>query len=162
MTFALIVKLLLAFVLICIVFQDLKERKVTFLLFILLALTVAYLHYIKVEPSVFMITIIFNIALVMVLFFIMRVYSNLKLKKDLDETFGLGDGLFFIAFATAFPTYIFLVLFSFSLIFSGLLFYMFRKKLTDNTVPLAGLQALFLLGVFSLNWIFNFTDLYFI
>lgn len=84
------------------------------------------------------------------------------LKKALKNTFGLGDFLFFIILAIGFPTATFLVLFSFSLLFSMLLFFLLKHQLKHKTVPLAGLQALFICLVFIANWFFNFSNLYII
>lgn len=162
MAINLILKILLLLILTQIVAQDIKERKVTLFLFISSILILGYLHFLNVEPINFLTSILMNLTIVILLLSILSLYSKFKLKKPLKETFGMGDAVFFLAFAFAFPTYSFLVLFSFSLFFTGVIFFFFKRKLYHKTVPLAGLQALFLTLVFISNWFFDFVDLYFI
>ena len=146
--------------LIAIVFQDLKERKVSLYLFILSWTFLTTLYYQNSISTEFLVTIATNLALIIFIFGILLAYTRFKLKQPLFEVFGFGDALFFLVLACGFPTPTFIVLFVGSLIFALLLFLILKPKLQDKTVPLAGLQALFLVLVFSMNWLFNLVNLY--
>ncbi len=156
----LILQTILIIVLLLITKQDLKERKVTLLLFMFSGLLLGYLHFSSVETLVFLVTAASNIFIVILIVLILKLYANLKLKLEFKETFGLGDALFFIVMAVGFPTATFIVLFSFSLLFTAVLFFLMKKKLRFQTIPLAGFQALFLSIVFVLNASFHFVELY--
>ena len=82
------------------------------------------------------------------------------MKKKFKEAIGIGDVCFFVIMAMSFPTLTFSILFSASLIFATLLFLILKPKMNIKTVPLAGLQALFLLLVNTFNMMFNFVNLY--
>lgn len=155
-----ILKLILLIALFSVAYQDFRERRVDFLLFVLVGLVLGYIHFLKATPIVFITTVAINISFVLLLLLILNVYTRLKMKKKLRETFGLGDALFFIGFALGFPTATFLILFCFSLFFSMLLFLVLKKKLKVKTVPLAGFQAFFLTIVLVGNTFFQFVTLY--
>ncbi|WP_299627653.1 hypothetical protein [uncultured Tenacibaculum sp.] len=82
------------------------------------------------------------------------------MKQSLFSAIGLGDFLFFIALAVAFPLTTFLIIFITSLLFSLLLFLVIKKKLKEKTVPLAGFQAIFLFLILLLNLTFDIVNLY--
>lgn len=145
-----------------IVYQDFKDRKVYLALLLIPLFSLGFLNYKNSLTSQFLINTALNFALVIVILGILFLYSKYKLKESLQNTFGFGDVLFFLVIAVGFPTFTFIVLFSFSLIFSLVLFLIIKKNFKQQTVPLAGLQALFFSLLFSLNWIFNFVDLYLI
>lgn len=155
-----LIKLFLIASLLGIFYQDIKERKVYLWLLILSVLLLGFLHYFNSLVYPFMISSLLNSLIIGLVLLILFVYAKLKLKQSLLKVFGLGDLLFFVAIAVGFPTLTFVVLFSFSLIFSLVLFLFIRKGLSVKSVPLAGLQALFFSGVFLLNWAFNFINLY--
>jgi len=145
-----------------IVYQDFKERKVYLALLLIPLFSLGFLNHKNSLVHQFLINTALNFALVIIILGILFLYSKYKLKVPLQNTLGLGDTLFFLVIAIGFPTFTFIVLFSFSLIFSLVLFLIIKKNFKQQTVPLAGLQALFLSLLFSLNWIFNFVDLYLI
>ncbi|MDG2194279.1 MAG: hypothetical protein P8K77_05400 [Polaribacter sp.] len=155
-----VLKIIYTTVLGIISYQDLKERKVTVLLFLLLALVGGYLFYTAQVFEVFLINTSINISFIVMLFFLVLLYVKVKMNVKISEAMGLGDVLFFLVLAISFPTVTFLVLFSCSLFFSLLLFLVVKPMLKIKTVPLAGFQALFLSLVILLNWIFNFVNLY--
>lgn len=140
-------------------YQDVKERKVTLLLFILLFVIGGFLNWKQQVFEVFTINSIINIITICMVMLILYLYSKFKMKIELFHGFGLGDLLFFLFMAISFPTLSFLVLFSTSLIFSFIISIVFRKRLKE-LVPLAGLQALFLGLIIGANQIFNITNLY--
>ena len=106
-------KLLLIITLLSITYQDLIERKVSLFLFVVVGLLLGYFHYNESSTGVFLISIAINILVILFILLILFLYSNIKLKKNLSQTFGIGDAIFFSAMALGFPTATFLVLFSF-------------------------------------------------
>ncbi|WP_156772410.1 hypothetical protein [Urechidicola croceus] len=78
----------------------------------------------------------------------------------MNETFGMGDALFFLCIAVGFPTVTFLILFSFSLFFAITIFSVLKKSQQYNTVPLAGLQSVFLAIIFLIDWSFDVINIY--
>lgn len=150
-----VAKIILILLLGLIAFQDMKERKVLLLLLLFSGVLTGLLHFLNVASNVFLLTIATNCCIIAFIVFILSMYSKIKLKMSLKETFGSGDTLFFLCMAFGFPTATFLVLFSFSLFFSGSVYFLVRKNLTVQTVPLAGLQALFLGVVYLLSFFEN-------
>ncbi len=148
------------FCLMSIIVQDFKERKVYLFLLIGLAIVMSLFYYLKNDTQLYFSNISINLTVLLVLMGILFLYSKFKLKQTLNTALGLGDFLFFVVIAISFPIATFLILFSCSLLFSLVLFLFLKPSLKDNNVPLAGLQALFFLLVFSANWMFHFTNLY--
>jgi len=155
-----ILKIVLMLCLWTIVYQDIKERSVYLWILIATMLLIGFLHYQHSLSGLFLSSILLNIAIVLTIIFILFLYAKFKIKLALQDTFGFGDLLFFLTIAIGFPTITFVVLFSFSLFFSLILFLVVKKKLKHKTVPLAGLQALFFSLIFLLNWAFNFINIY--
>jgi len=155
-----LLKIALIISLCVIVYQDINERKVyLWILFAIVALF-GFLHFQQSLPEQFFLTILSNIGVVFTIVFVLFLYAKLKLKLPFADTFGLGDVIFFLAIAIGFPTITFMILFSFSLFFSLILFLLLKKPLRHETVPLAGLQALFFSLILLLNSAFNFINLY--
>lgn len=157
-----LLKIVVILSLLGITLQDFKERKVYVWLFILSGVLLGVLHFNNVFDQSFILTTIINCCIVFTIVFVLFIYAKMILKKSIQKTFGLGDFLFFIVLAIGFPTATFLVLFSFSLIFSLLLYLILKNRLKHKTVPLAGLQALFVSLIFIANWVFKFSNLYII
>ena len=140
-------------------YEDIKDRKVTLLILLSVSVLDGFLHGKQQLLEVFFLTTLLNLAVVLLVIFVLFVYTKLKLKIALFEAFGLGDLLFFLCMAISFPTASFLVLFSASLIFSFVVSVVFQKQL-KNLIPLAGLQALFLGLIIGTNELFQVTNLY--
>jgi len=143
-----------------IAFQDFKERQVTGLLFLLAFIGLVILHYSNSNYIQLSLSMAINLGVVILLSVILYVYATMVLKKQLSESIGLGDLFMFGCMAVAFPTISFLTLFSFSIIFSFIVFKILEGSLKVKTVPLAGLQAVFLVLVLLSNAIFKFSNLY--
>ncbi|MCK5677024.1 MAG: general secretion pathway protein [Flavobacteriaceae bacterium] len=155
-----LIKIILIFALIGITYQDIKERQVFLWLLVLAGTLMGYLHFQESISLVFLGNILFNFSIVLIIYSSLVFYSFWKLKKSISQTFGLGDLLFFVLLAIGFTTVTFLVLFSFSLIFSLVFYLSVKSKLKIKTVPLAGLQALFIGLIYTTNWMFKLTNLY--
>ena len=141
-------------------YQDLKERKV--MLFLLLGLLVlgGFLYSQFQLLELFLIHISINMTVVGCILLILFLYTKWVMRRKLFEAFGLGDLLFFLILAVSFPVPTFLIVFSSSLVFSFMVYMVVRPSLKEQTIPLAGFQALFVLLIMTSNLIFNFTDLY--
>ena len=155
------IKIILTLTLIGIAYQDIKTREVYWFTFPLFLISAGSIHYYNVLNIHFFYSIIINLGVISTIAFILFLYASLKLKKPLfKEAFGIGDLLIFIALAFAFPTYTFITLFCFSLVFSSLLWVFLSSKSINKTVPLAGYISLFLVFVYSVSWTTHSFDLY--
>lgn len=146
--------------LISITVQDFKQRSVYAFLFLLTGIIVGYFHWLKVPSLIFWMTLLINLSSVVFLLGVLKLYATFKLQMNFKDTFGLGDALFFLVLAIGFPTATFLVLFSFSTLFSLVLFLFLKRRLNASTVPLAGMQALFLSCVWMLSIVLPTVNLY--
>ena len=146
--------------LLAISYQDFKERSVSLYLFMLALIFASFLYYRYTSSYEYFINAIRNLSLVLFIMGILLSYSWFKLKQPLFEVFGLGDALFFLVLAFGFSTTTFIVLFVSSLIFALIVFMAMKPSISNKTVPLAGLQALFLVLLFGVNWMFNLVNFY--
>ncbi|MGY0407587.1 MAG: hypothetical protein ACWIPJ_04430 [Polaribacter sp.] len=141
-------------------YQDIKERKVSVWILVSGILVGGMLHFMEQQSIVFLSNIGINISFVVLIFGILWLYAKLKLKKKIFNVFGEGDLLFFLLLAVSFPIVSFLMVFVFSLIFSLIIFILLKNRFKEKTVPLAGLQSLFL-GLFLIaNKSLEIMDLY--
>ena len=144
-----------------IIYQDLKDRSVIWTLFPMLGILLAYLHIQYLGWELFLAYALVNCLLISMIILLMFVYTKAILKKPfLNHSFGLGDLLFFYAFALGFPSVTFLILFAGSVLFASLVFYLYRIKKAADTVPLAGLMGIFLLCAITISLIPNSPSLY--
>ena len=156
----LLLKIIIGVCLFSIFLQDVKERKVYLFLYVFCGCAMGYLFFSGTTPASYITNVIINLSVIGLILFILYLYSTTFLGKPLTESFGTGDILFFIVLSVSFGTTTFLVLLSFSLLFSAILFAAMKSRLKQNTVPLAGYQALFFAIVVILNWSFSFTNFY--
>ncbi len=141
-------------------YQDLKERKVTVFLMLGLLVLGGFLHSQFQLLELFLLHVSINMTVIGCVVLILFLYTKWIMKKQLFEAFGLGDLMFFFILAVSFPIPTFLVIFSSSLVFALIVFIALKSSLVEQTIPLAGFQALFVLLLMTSNLIFNFTDLY--
>jgi hypothetical protein len=160
----LVLKGILAICLCTIFYQDIKERAVWWFLFPVFLVTAGTLHFINTLTSIFFINIGLNLLLTSIILGVSYIYALLKLKiQFINEAFGLGDLLFFLGFIFSFPTFTFIILLVFSLLFSlGLHLLLSYDHSKYKTVPLAGYASLFLLLIYSADWLGIYDNLYFI
>ena len=142
--------------------QDFKDRLVYWWLFPLAGILAGFIHFTTTNTYQFLIAITINIGLVVVIIGILFFYSKIVLKNSFNQSFGLGDALFFLVLAISFPTATFLVLFSFSLLFAALGYLLIKSKTNYKTVPLAGFQSLFISIILIISWLFKSIELYLI
>ena len=152
---------LLCLNLLFITYQDFKERKVYLINLLITLILISFYHYLNSYSTYsYLYTILLNCVFLSIIFLVLYLYTVLRIKEIFLKTIGLGDIIFFIILAIGFPTLSFLIIFSSSLIFSFILFIFLKPRLTNKTVPLAGLQSLFLVIVVLLNNIFEVLNLY--
>jgi len=138
-----------------ITYQDLKERQVYVVLFPLLGGLMSLKHILNSFLDLFLYAVGINLMVIALMMLSIYLYSRFKFNQKLFNVFGLGDLLFFICMALGFPSFNFIIIFVFSLIFSLLIHLVLRDK---GTVPLAGYMSLFLIVVYiggELNLINN-------
>lgn len=157
---ALFIKIVLIASFTLVFYQDLKERKVFWFLFPIIAVSSAFLMYSNMFETLFLTTIILNVSLIILLLLTVFIYAKLKLKTALSKTFGLGDGLLFFALAFTFSSISFFILFVFGLIFSLLLHLFFKSSSKFETVPLAGYLSFFFALSYLASWSGILTNLY--
>lgn len=156
----LVLELIFIFLLSIVFYQDVKERKVSLWLLVLGICLGGLLHYLQQNNIVFVSNIVVNFIFIILVLGVLWAYAKFKLKKKLQEVFGMGDALFFLLLAASLPILSFLIVFVFSLLFSLTVFIIFKNKLSDKTVPLAGLQSLFLGLIFIINKLMPQINLY--
>ncbi|WP_218841523.1 hypothetical protein [Winogradskyella undariae] len=148
-----IIKIILIVALIMVFIQDRKDREVYWFLFPIIAFASGVLLYNRMQPELFFITSIINMLFIIILFTVVFLYSKFKLRTSITNTFGLGDGLLFMALAFTFSSVSFMILFVFGLIFSLLIHVIFKKKSKYKTVPLAGYLSLFFMIIYLSYWL---------
>jgi hypothetical protein len=156
----LVLKMLFIGILLAIFFQDLKERKVTLTLLVSGILIGGFLHFQKLIAIVFLSNSMVNLIIISLIFSFLWLYAKLKLKKKIQEVFGLGDFLFFCLLAVSLPIVSFLVIFVFSLFFSLVVFMLIKSSLKQKTVPLAGFQSIFFAIVLVFDVFMNALNIY--
>lgn len=152
--------ILLSFALIT--YQDIKDRMVWWWLFLTLGGILGYTYYSRISVwSIYAYSILANLLLISTIILILYLFSKLILRKAFfKEAFGLGDLLFFFAIALGFPTVTFIVLFSFSILFSLVIHLILNRKHKYKYVPLAGYMSAFFSIVYFCNLVFNYPNLY--
>lgn len=144
-----------------IAYQDVRERMVHWILFPALALAMGYLYSERIGIHQYALLVFANLLLVTSVLSILYLYTKyLRGMEFLDVSFGLGDLLFFLAFALGFPTLTFLVLFTSSIIFSLSIFLVMKKINVEKNAPLAGLMSFYLIIVYMISFLPSTPSLY--
>lgn len=159
----LFLKILAVFCCIIICYQDFKERAVFWFLFPLLGILLGALQFAQVSSPFFYTSIVTNAVLITLILVLLYLYARFVSKERfLDHSLGLGDILFFYALGIGFPPISFSLLFASSVLFSLLVYLILKKRLSMETVPLAGFMALYLIVVIGYSMWFNSPSLYII
>ena len=144
-----------------IAYQDVRERMVHWILFPALALAMGYLYSERIGIHQYALLVFANLLLVTSIISILYLYTKyLRGMEFLNVSFGLGDLLFFLAFALGFPTLTFLVLFTSSIIFSLSIFLVMKKINIEKNAPLAGLMSFYLIIVYMISFLPSTPSLY--
>ncbi len=144
-----------------IAYQDFKERAVSWLLFPIMGILLAFLYLNTTSFEQYTLFVLTNVLLVSGIILILFLYTkHIAHKKFLNVSFGLGDLLFFYAFALGFPTMTFVVLFVGAILFSLIIFLFSKTNTEEETIPLAGLMSFFLMGILLVSFLPNAPSLY--
>jgi hypothetical protein len=139
---------------VAILMQDVRERKVYWILFPFLGLSLFLLFYLNAATvQLVLLHVLLNMLIVAIVVLLVYLYTTIFMEGHfLNQNMGLGDLLFFMALAFGFPTVSFMILFVGALVFSLLIFLAMKPIFKGTTVPLAGLMGFFLaiVLVFSL------------
>lgn len=128
-----------------VLFQDLKYRKIHIVLPLLLfVFSIVLFNKTGMKYTVYVINLSFFLMIIGILVLYMSI-KNKKLLNPFAHYFGLGDLLFFIGITPLFLPFNFILFFILAMIFSIALQFVFKKVMTDNTIPLAGFSALLLM-----------------
>ena len=134
---------------------------VTWLLFPIVGVLLGVLYICNASFDQFYPFVFTNMLLISGIVLILFLYTRYVAKMQfLNVSFGLGDLLFFYAFALGFPTITFLILFVGSILFSLVVFLLSKGKQENETIPLAGLMGFFLIVVVCISFFPNAPSLY--
>lgn len=140
--------IILFFCLIAVFIQDWKYRRIHVMLPVIIF---GISFYLISRKKIDLINIIIlNTGFFLMTLSILTVYMSLKSKKFLNpflHYFGLGDLLFYISVAPLFILKNYILFFILSLLFAILLQFGLKKFIKEDTIPLAGYSALFLIIV---------------
>ena len=152
------------FIIILIVFyQDMKSQEVSFMLFPLLFFLTIYLTVDVKSFDLVVRDLMMILGFIVIQLSFITLYLMLKFRKLLNPFngfIGAGDLLFWLAIAPLFSFVNFLLFFILSLAFSAVIFFILkstrRRQSTgrEKLIPLAGMQAAFLLITLFLNRLF--------
>lgn len=156
-----ILNLLTLVILGVILYQDIKHRAVSWMLFPLLVAVAAVLGFVNVYTWTYITNVGINIMTVLLItgftFTFILVKNSLQF-QSLKRYIGLGDILFFVALSLFFSPVNFVLFFLLSMIFVLLSVTIFvaGKENKNYIIPLAGLQAFLLIIVMVCSMVFNY------
>jgi|GEM_PF-6378768 len=143
-------------------FQDIKNRSIMLLLFFFLAGFVTYTALLNNPASEVLTSTLINLFFVgvqLLAVFLYVVIRNRSFVNPFVKHLGLGDLLFWIAISPGFSPVNYILTFLASMVFAlGAFLLMGANRQEKQTVPLAGLQALFYSGFFFINFLFLKVD----
>jgi hypothetical protein len=149
--------ILLLGLLICLLlvfFQDWKYRRIHVMLPILIFIFCYFLEQSKNNNNIAWRTIALNSAFFLTTLGFLIVYMSIKYKKFLNpfqNYFGFGDLLFYISLTPMFLLHNYILFFILSMVFAISMQMLFKKIIQENSVPLAGFSAIFLMIVIILD-----------
>lgn len=126
-------------------YQDYRSRSVVWVLFpLLMATGILYSLYYTDSLNTFLINSSINLGFLLIQFLLLKLVF--RFRKIVDKKIGTGDILFAVCSCTFFSPVNFLVFYILSLAFSLCMHFSFALIKTNyqKTIPLAGLQAVFL------------------
>ena len=133
-----------------IVLQDFRLKAVTWFLFPMLLLAQVINGLMETGAETYLMDLLLNLSFIAIIMCCTFLYFWLKHKKInsiLDEEIGWGDVLFFIILAATFSPVNFIFFTCLSLLLVLIAYLVFsRFKGNANIIPLAGFQALLLMG----------------
>lgn len=144
-------KVILITVFALIFYQDTKERLVYWILYPVAGVLAFVIHCWEVGIIPAAVSSLMNLAFVSVLLLSGMAYARSTGRRFINESIGTGDILLFVFLAFSFSGVAFLVLFTFSLLFSLLMHLVFKNRHQNPTVPLAGYMSVFFAAVYCMS-----------
>lgn len=148
---------LCASLLLLVVFQDFRERRISWILIPLLGSVFAFQSISQNSLNHTSHNFIFNLSFIAFQLGVLTIYISVKnraLTNILDKYIGIGDILFFLVVCLAFSPLNFIIFFTGSILFTLIAFIIynivFKKPVKD--IPLAGAMSLALLGCFIVKY----------
>lgn len=146
-----------------IIHQDFKYRAVNWVVFPFLAFFAILYNLISQNTVTQLLkNSMFNLIFIILQFCLLYLYFALKNRKlvSITEKVGAGDLFFLVAISLLFSPVNFILFYIISLIFSlafyGINFLIFKTKNPFKiSIPLAGLQSLFLIAIFLIEVLFG-------
>lgn len=139
-----------------IIYQDISSRAVTWIMFPILALLgITYTLIVEIPVSQLITNSSLNIGFLLLQIGLLYIYFRIRKSNTslINEKMGWGDIFFLLACCFFFSPLFYILFYISSLFFSLIAFIVFRKKL--QSIPLAGLQAIFLLAFITFYKISN-------
>jgi hypothetical protein len=147
--------ILLFFSLGAIFWQDNKMRQIH----VVLPLMVFSCAFLSIKNFPFKYSIVFNnLIFFFTTFVALIIYMSIKNKKYINpfkNYFGLGDLLFYIAITPLFLLRNYIVFFVCSMIFAIGMQFLFKKYISQDSVPLAGLSSVLLIFIILNDTLFS-------
>lgn len=140
-----------------VVFQDFKQRAISW--WILPVMLISYLAYSNQPMDELFNSLFLNLLFLTVNFLVLTIYFSLKassLVNIIDSKIGLGDVLFFIVSAFIFSLPNFILFFTFSLLISVITALVFKTKMRERNIPLAGIMSVILFLISASDRLFSF------
>lgn len=139
-----------------VVFQDLKERQISWFLIPLLLCFFCAKGLYLISSDQLLGYSLFNIGFITVQLLVLTVYMSIKNKKltnIVNSYLGIGDVLFFIVICVAFSSINFIFFYVVSLIFTlgGVIGYNILVKNAKKEIPLAGAMAIVMIALILIN-----------
>ena len=143
---------LLSIILVIVIWQDLKQRTIHFMLPLLVFFVALVINFLNNQLDYIM--TIKNIVFISVNIVGLIFYFSFKKRafvNPIDSMIGLGDILFFLAITPLFNLNSYIVFFVTGMIFSLLIHIVVGLFINQESVPLAGYLAIFLIGFIILE-----------
>ncbi|MES2141101.1 MAG: hypothetical protein V4511_15450 [Bacteroidota bacterium] len=159
-----VIDICLLLLLAVVLFQDLKQRQISWFLIPLLLVFFIAQGLFRIPANELIHYTMFNIGFIVVQLVILTVYISIKNKKlvnIINSYLGIGDVLFIATVAAAFSPFNFIIFYIAALLFTLLVFLMVTllTKNLSKEIPLAGAMAAVIMVLIIVNqWlpVFNF------
>jgi hypothetical protein len=138
-------------------FQDWKYRRIHVTLPI--AIFSLSFYIIQQQSNIVLKIMSYNTVFFLITLSVLTIYMSLKNKQFLNpfqNYFGLGDLLFYIAITPLFLLQKYILFFILSMIFAVVMQLGLKKIIKQESVPLAGFSALFLIMIILNDTLLNF------
>lgn len=160
----LLIDIVLLVLLAIVVYQDLKQREISWLLIPFLLGCFLARGFLLIPSNEIISNTLLNISFIVLQLLVLTAYVSIKNKKIsnvINSFLGLGDVLFFVVICLAFSSVNFILFYVMSLLFTlvGFIAYNMLVKKATKEIPLAGAMAMVMITLILLNqWMpqFNF------